>query len=105
MSSGKLAAVDLSANTPTVIYSVPGNTVTSFTINMCNRNEENALIRLALTTGVTLTDADYIEYDTTLLAKNVLERSGLILHAGQSVMAQSNKSSVNVVIVGIEDLI
>lgn len=63
------------------------------TLNLCNRGNTSALVRVAITaTANTPLDTEWIEYDVTLLAKGVLERSGIVVGSNQylTVMASTN---------------
>ena len=50
----------------------------------------------------TLTNAEFIEYDVNLLAKGVLERTGLVLDAGKLIVVYSNTASLSASCYGIE---
>jgi len=98
MSLGRLSAVDISAGTNTLIYTVPArSTKFSATVNICNRNDSDVVIRLALVDGVLadLVDADYIEYDITVRAGGLIERSDIRMVEGQSLIGYSDSSNVN----------
>jgi len=100
---GKIAAVNLSATTNTLIYTVPaGSSGIDATVNICNRNSGDVAIRLAIVDGLvaSLTVADWIEYDTVIAAGGVIERSGLKIYVGQSVVAYSDTSNVSVQVWG-----
>jgi hypothetical protein len=103
--SGRLGAEDLVPLLNTFIYIVPDNKISTFNISVCNRNSEEALIRLAtVLPEVTVpTVKDYIEYDVELAANQVLERTGIVLQSKYSVYAYSNISSVTVQIWGWEE--
>jgi hypothetical protein len=68
MPSGRLAAIDISAGVSTLIYQVPGGRAFEVSVGICNRNNEDAVIRLALlNSGLeTLAAEDYIEYDVVI---------------------------------------
>lgn len=97
MTSGRLAAVDISAGTNTLIYTVEGSKSFAVTLNICNRNDSDVVVRLAFVDGVLadLDDADYIEYDIIVRAGGLLERSGIKMTPGQSIIGYSNKSNVS----------
>ena len=59
-------------------------------------------IRIAIATTDTPAAAEYIEYDTSVFSKNVLERTGLVLSAGQRIVVYSSAASISAVVVGIE---
>ena len=97
MTSGRLAAVDISAGTNTLIYTVEGSNSFDVTVNICNRNDEDVTVRLAFVDGVLadLDDADYIEYDIIIRAGGMLERSGIQMTPGQSIIGYSDSSNVS----------
>jgi hypothetical protein len=83
MATGRLGVNDIPATTDTTVYTCPASTFAVVTVSLCNRNSTTARdIRIAVTTSGTPSDAEYIEYDASLLAKGVLERTGLVLAAG-----------------------
>jgi len=105
MSSGILGKADLVAVTDTQVYVVPAGILSVVNINVCNRSSSSVLVRLALVSGFTDTidSSDYVEYDVTVPANGVLERTGLVLHAAVSVVARASGSSVSVSVWGYEE--
>lgn len=97
MTSGRLAAVNVDAGTNTLIYTIAGSKPFSVTVNMCNRNSSDVTVRLALVDGVlaNLSDEDYIEYDVVIRAGGLVERSGIDMTPGQSLIGYSNKGNVS----------
>lgn len=102
MATGRLAANDLSASTLTEVYVCPADTFAVATLNLCNRGANTSTIRVAVADTGTPTNGEYIEFDTDLLAKNVLERTGIVLAADQRIVVSSTEASVSAVVVGIE---
>ena len=102
MATGRLAASDLSAATLTTVYECPADTYTVASISICNRGADANDISLAIADADTPINGEYIEFETNLLSKNVLERTGLVLSAGQKIVALSLEASVSAVVVGIE---
>tara|TARA_E500000331_G_scaffold966_2_gene1004 strand:+ start:3482 stop:3799 length:318 start_codon:yes stop_codon:yes gene_type:complete len=102
MATGRLGTADLSAATDTTVYTVPASTYAVATITICNRGTSPANIDIALADTGTPGNDEYIEYNTELLAKNVIERTGIVLEAGKLIVVKSSASSVNAVVVGIE---
>ena len=103
MATGRLGADDLSAATNTTIYTVPADTFAVATVSVCNRNASTAAtIQIAVAATDTPTSSEYIEYDTQLVASGVLERTGLVVGAGQKIVVRSSTGSVNAVVYGIE---
>lgn len=105
MATGILGRTDFvvaGATTNTIVYTVPAATFSVVTVNVCNRSGTSVTVRLALSDSGSPSDADYIEYDTEVLANGVLERSGLVLQAGKNVVVRSSSTAVSAVVVGIE---
>jgi hypothetical protein len=102
MATGRLAASALTATTTTTVYTAPAATYTVATLSVCNRSASTTSISVALASTDTPTAGEYIEFETSLLAKNVLERTGIVLAAGQKIVVLSSGASVSAVVVGIE---
>jgi hypothetical protein len=92
----------LSSGTLTTIYQVPVDTFVVASVNICNRGTGDSDIRLAISAAETPQDAEWIEYDTTVVAGGVLERSGLVIEAGKYIVAYANTASISVMAYGIE---
>ena len=99
---GRLGTADLSAATNTTLYTCPSGTFTVCTVNVVNRGASAANIRIAICDTSTPGDDEYIEYDVSLAAKGVLERTGIVVDAGKLVVVRSSAVSVNAVAYGIE---
>jgi len=102
MATGRLAAQDMSAATLTTVYNTPAATYTVASVTICNRGAVASNISIAIADVATPLVGEYIEFETTLLAKNVLERTGIVLAATQKIVVLSSQSSVSAVVVGIE---
>ena len=102
MATGILGTADLAATSNTTLYTVPSDTFTVANINMCNRTSSAVTVRIALAASGTPGDAEYIEFDTEIPAKGVLERTGIVLDAAKNIVVYSNTTSVNAVAYGIE---
>lgn len=102
MATGRLAANDLSAATLTTVYECPADTYAVATITICNRGASSSDISIAIADADTPLAGEYIEFEVSLLSKNVLERTGIVLAAGQKVVILSSEASVSAVVVGIE---
>jgi hypothetical protein len=102
MATGRLGVADLSAATNTTLYTVPASTFSVVTVSVLNRGATAATIRLAVASSATPADSEYIEYDTSLSAKGVLERTGIVIDAGKLLVVRSSATSVNAVVYGIE---
>jgi hypothetical protein len=102
MATGRLGASDVSATTLTTVYTCPADTYAVVAVNICNRGSSSAAIRVAVADADTPNAGEYIEYDVDVFAKNVLERTGLVLSAGQRVVVYSSAANISAVVVGIE---
>jgi hypothetical protein len=102
MATGRLGAADLSATTDTALYTVPADTFSVFTVNLLNRNATTVTVRIALASTGTPTAGEYIEFETSIPANAVLERTGLVLDAGKIVVVRSSAANVSAVAYGIE---
>jgi hypothetical protein len=103
MATGRLGVADLSAGgTGTVVYTCPSNTFAVVTVSICNRGSSAANIRVALSSSSSPVDSEYLEFDTVLSAKGVLERTGIVLDAGKLLVIRSSATGVNAVAYGIE---
>jgi hypothetical protein len=102
MATGRLGIGDLTAAANTTLYTCPDNTFAVVTVSMCNRAATSSQIRISVSDLATPADSEYIEYDATVLSKGVLERTGIVLSAGQKIVVRSNGSGTSAVAYGIE---
>ena len=105
MAIGYLGKTKLAANMNTAVYSVPAGKFTTANVAMCNIGDASAKIRLAIVDGAAadLADEDYIEYGVDIPAGGVLERTGLTLSAGETVVAWADKNTIAVRVHGYEE--
>jgi len=103
MATGRLGAADLAAGgNGTAVYVCPANTFSVVTVSVCNRGTSAANIRIAISATSTPADSEYLEFDTSLSAKGVLERTGIVLDDGKNLVVRSSATGVNAVVYGIE---
>jgi hypothetical protein len=102
MATGKLAAQNMAAATYTQIYTCPAGNFAVVTVSMCNRNATPATFRLTVSDTFPPGNSDYLEFDTQVLANGVLERTGIVLAAGQIISARSSATNVSTIVYGIE---
>jgi hypothetical protein len=102
MATGRLGTADLAAATNTTVYTCPADTFTVLTLSVCNRGTSTANIQIAISSSATPSNSEYIEFDTALSAKGVLERTGIVLDAGKLLVVRSSAINVNAVAYGIE---
>jgi hypothetical protein len=103
MATGRLGVADLSATTDTTVYTVPADTFSVVTVSVCNRGATTATVRIAVSSSTSPSASEYLEYDTDLLAKGVLERTGIVMDStNKYLIVRSSLTSVNAVVMGIE---
>ena len=102
MPTGRLGANDLAAATNTTVYTVPSDTFSVVTLSICNRGNQAVAVRVAVSAAATPTAAEWIEYDTEVLGKGVLERTGIVMDAGRLLVVYSSGANVSAVAFGIE---
>ena len=104
MNAGILGKASLTAATITNIYTVPASTLANYAIKVCNRNASPVTVRLALSAvSVTQANDEFIEYNTTIPAYGVLERTGGLLQTGKIITAYSDTANVTVLVDGFEE--
>jgi len=102
MATGILGTADLAAATDTTLYTCPVDTFAVVTVSVCNRGASLASVRLAVCDTSVPGNAEYLEFDTVLSSKGVLERTGIVIDAGKLLVIRSSAISVNAVVYGIE---
>jgi hypothetical protein len=102
MATGRLGANDIAAATNTTVYTVPSDTFSVVTLSICNRGNQAVAVRVAVSAAATPTAAEWIEYDTEVLGKGVLERTGIVMDAGRLLVVYSSGANVSAVAFGIE---
>lgn len=107
MTIGILGQADLSGAVNTVVYTTPADKKSKFTVSLCNRNSSTAKIRLAITISPTNDPFgyDYLEYDASLPAGGVIERTDIICDQSRKVVCYSDVSSISVIIYGEEGIV
>ena len=102
MATGRLGTANFAAATDTTLYTCPVDTFAVVTASICNRGATATTVRIAVCDTSTPGLDEYLEYDTTLAANGVLERTGIVLDAGKLLVMRSSAVNVNAVVYGIE---
>lgn len=105
MKSGTLGKLSLVGGTTSGIYKVdPGNTAV-ISLSVVNTDPiTNAKVRVSITDAGAPAAGDYIEYDVVINSGGgVLERTGIVMSAGDQVFFRSDISGVVVRVYGYEE--
>jgi hypothetical protein len=107
MATGRLGTANITAaTTNTTIYSCPASTFSVVSLNVCNRNSSTAAtIRIAISSSTSPSVDEWLEYDTSIAASGVLERTGLVLDSTNKylvVYISSASPTISCVAYGIE---
>jgi hypothetical protein len=104
MATGRLNGVDITTTGATSVYTCPVTTFSVVSVSICNRTASAVTVNLALTTtGSTPETTDYLEFGASLSANGVVERTGIVMSAGnQLVVTAGTGNALSVVVVGIE---
>lgn len=105
MATGRLGTANITSTVATTAYTVPAATFSVVSVNIVNRSSSAAaLIRLAVSSTATPGADEWIEFDSSLVANGVLERTGIVLDAGKLIVVQTTTATptLSVVVYGIE---
>lgn len=118
MAARRFGAVDLAANTYTVLMTGSSGKDSTVNIRFVNRNAPttpsssgayHVLVRLALVPFdssnaiANLDDSDFLEYDALIPPQDVLENSGISVEPGHSLVVWSDSNFVNAIAYGFEE--
>lgn len=97
-------ALQTTANTEQVLYTVPAVKEALCTINVCNKGTSAATVRIGLLvlgeTNMSQAPGGFIEYDASIPAGGVLERTGLLLEADSKIVVNASSTNVAYVVTG-----
>ena len=102
MASGILGQSAPSATTNTTVYTVPASTLAVVNISVVNRGGSAATVRVALSATATPNDDEWIEYNTSVGATSVLERTGVVLDATKNVVVYASSADTSISVYGLE---
>ena len=103
MASGRLGKARLAANTDTVIYTVPASMLATVNINACNMGATAATVTFAIAATDAPANGDYYDMSILQASGDIVERTGLLLTAGERVIARATTASVDVRVHGTEE--
>jgi len=100
--SGILGTHDLTGGVTQSIYQCDTDQFTTANISLCNRHNVDVTVTLAITDAESaFDDARYIEYETVLKPKGVLERSAVAVPTEKYITVLSSHNNVSAVAYGI----
>jgi hypothetical protein len=105
MPTGRLGTANITTTADTTIYTVPLATFAVVSLNIVNRSTTTAAsIRIALSSTTTPSLDEYLEFDSELVARGVLERTGIVMDSGKLLVVSTPTASptLSVVAYGIE---
>ena len=102
--TGRLAASNLTTpNAVTSVYRCRTAGYTAAMVNVCNRGAGPADITIIVSDTLNTADlSGTIEFQTTVNAKGVLERTGIAVGSAQYITIISSSADISVVVMGIE---
>jgi hypothetical protein len=101
MPTGLLAGGSLTG-TLTSYYVCPSGTTAFVTVNIANRTTGNVTVRINLSTTTGENLGGYLEFDSTIAANQAIEKTGIVLAAGQRILISSNSTNTTYRIYGYE---
>jgi len=104
MAYGRLAKSNPIADTITTVYTCPAGFFSVITVSLLNYTDSATTFKLSVveTANASPIVSDFLEYDTVLSSKNIIERSGIVLGAGQKIVVSSPTSGCIINVYGIE---
>lgn len=106
MATGILGSTVLSASAYSIVYTCPAGFIASANVTICNQSASGIGVRLAVEASSTSapTQRAFIEYGAAIAGNTPLERTGLVLAAGQTIMAWVDATSAaSCVVMGFEE--
>lgn len=103
MASGRQASIMPADSNPVGLYECPANRKAVATVRACNQTATEIRVWLWLGTA-TYSDADCIEPNTPIQGYTVLENSGLLMGAGDTLFVKTEGVGVNFILWALEEL-
>lgn len=110
MANGRLArSLITTANTNTLVYTVPNGVYSPLNISLVNSNGMPVLVRVGITTqaGNTPLTSEYIEYSANIPGVNgILERTAVVCSAGEKIIVWASvANAISVRVTGYEEIV
>jgi hypothetical protein len=105
MATGRLNTANITTTSNTTVYTVPATTFSVVSVNVVNRSSSAAaLIKIAVASSATPGLDEWIEFESSLVANGVLERTGIVMKTGELIVVQTPTATpaLSVVVYGIE---
>ena len=102
MPSGRFGKANLAANADTDLYTCPPGKVATATVAICNRTTDPVSVRLAVRSAA-IADSDYLEFGAVVPPNGVLERSQIVLSAGEIITVRSASAGITARAHGFEE--
>lgn len=103
MASGRLGVAEISANTDTVVYTVPAGKLASCNLAIVNRGANGAVVNVAFSSTTSPALSEYVEYQAQIPANGILERTAIVAGAGERVVVRSSTADCSVRVHGFEE--
>jgi hypothetical protein len=95
MQGGRLAEPQILANTDlTTVFTVPLDFAAMVTGALLNRSTNAVAVKIATSDSETPDPAEYIEWNTVIKPRGILERTQILLQPGRRLMVQSDTADV-----------
>lgn len=104
MANGILGQSAPTATTNTTVYTVPASTTSTFTVSICNTGSSAITARLAIAGTGTPGASEWLEYDVSIPANGVLERTGLVAQASENVVVYVSAATAAISVYGFEEV-
>ncbi len=100
--NGILGTWDLLANINQSIYYNNYDTASIVIVNLCNRGNTSANIRIAVSSSLTNpSDAEWIVFNSEILPKEAYERTGIAVSPGKYIVVRSSNNETTAVCYGL----
>jgi hypothetical protein len=106
MPTGRLGTANITTTSNTTVYGpVAATTFSVVSVNVVNRSSSaSAQIKIAVASSASPGLDEWIEFESSLVANGVLERTGIVMKTGELIVVQTPTATpaLSVVVYGIE---